>query len=124
MPSSAIRTFSIAAITLLTLLSPTAAQEPGRKPGAAAPPQSTAPAGDESARPEIPPEIEKMIQDGLSEALDARLRGGANPTEKHWLARAFATRARRARQADERRKAYVQAAERYRKWVESLERGG
>jgi tetratricopeptide (TPR) repeat protein len=66
-------------------------------------------------------EIDRMIQDGMAEALEARLHGGQTPDEKHQLARAYANKARRARQPDERTRAFQDAEDKYQRWVGALE---
>ena len=74
------------------------------------------------------PEIERMVRDGLVEALGATLGGGRTTDDKHLLAQAQANKARRARDADARTRAFDVAAEKYRRWLAELEpaarRGG
>ncbi len=65
-------------------------------------------------------DIERMIRDGLAEPLEARLRGGRTPEEKHQLAQAYANKARRTRQPAERVAAYTAADQKYRAWVDAL----
>ena len=48
-------------------------------------------------QPDPAADIDRLIQDGMAEALEGRLQGGRTPDEKHQLARAYANKARRAR---------------------------
>lgn len=70
----------------------------------------------------LPEDVQRMIREGMIEALDARYRGTTRPDELHQLAQAAANKARRARAGDERTRAFEQAAGRYRKWIEALEK--
>ena len=70
--------------------------------------------------PEPPSEVERMIQDGMTEALEARLHGGQTPDEKHQLARAYANKARRVRQPEERSRAFKDAEDKYQTWIAAL----
>ncbi len=70
----------------------------------------------------LPEDVQRMIREGMIEALDARYRGTTRPEELHQLARAAANKARRARPGEERTRAFEQAAGRYRKWIEALEK--
>jgi tetratricopeptide (TPR) repeat protein len=72
----------------------------------------------------IPADVQKMIDDGMTDALEARLLGGRNPEEKGWLAQAYAGRARRAKAGDERKRAFERADEKYRAWVDALVKAG
>ncbi len=72
-------------------------------------------------------DVEQLVRAGDVEALEARLRGGRNADEKHDLARAYANRARQMPPGDTRARLAEQAADKYRKWIETLEiaaRGG
>jgi TolA-binding protein len=68
-------------------------------------------------------DIDRLIEDGMPEALETRLHGGRTPEEKHQLARAYANKARRLRQPDARAQAFQDAADRYQKWLVALEPG-
>jgi len=70
----------------------------------------------------LPEDVQRMIREGMIEALDARYRGTTRPDELHQLAQAAANKARRARAGDDRTRAFEQAAGRYRKWIEALEK--
>ncbi len=76
-----------------------------------------------SAQQPAPSDVDQLIQDGMAEALEARLHGGRTPDEKHQLARAYANTARRLRQPDERGRAFKDASDRYQKWLAALEPG-
>lgn len=67
-------------------------------------------------------DVERMVRDGLLEALDARLAGGRNPTEKRWLADAARNRALRASTSEARESAYQDAERRYKALIDALER--
>lgn len=85
----------------LTLAMPVAGQEPGRA---------------------LSDDVQRMVRDGMAEALDARLGGGRTAEEKHLLAQAYTNKARRQRQGDERKRAFEQADKKYRAWIEDLEK--
>jgi tetratricopeptide (TPR) repeat protein len=70
----------------------------------------------------LPEDLERMVREGMTEALEARLAGGHTPEEKHLLAQAQANKARRTRQSDERQRAFELAGQRYLKWIEELEK--
>lgn len=82
----------------------------------------TAQAQEESAARSA--DVERMIREGMLEALDARYRGGSTADEWHDLAQAATNKARRTREADARRRAYRQAAQHYQSWLRALEQGG
>lgn len=69
--------------------------------------------------PDLPPDVARAIQEGHAETLEARFRGAA-PDEHHWIAQAYANRARRARTPPERDRALDRAEERYRRWIDAL----
>jgi len=68
----------------------------------------------------VPTEVQKMIDDGMADALEARLAGGRTPQEKSWLAQAYASRARRVKAGDERKRAFERADQKYQLWVDAL----
>ena len=65
-----------------------------------------------------------MVRDGMTEALEARWHGGRSVDEKHQLAQAYANRARKAREADVRRRGFEQADAKYAEWLRVLEETG
>lgn len=69
-------------------------------------------------------EVQKMVREGAAEALETKLAGGRTPEEKQLLAQAYGNRARRQKAGDERKRAFEQAADKYRKWLDELERAG
>ena len=80
---------------------------------------AAAPAQDTTTQPSS--DVERMVADGMTEALTARLGDGRTADEKHLLARAFVSRARRARQPEERESAFAEADAKYQAWFEALE---
>jgi len=77
---------------------------------------------------ELTKDEQRMVREGMAEALDSRFRGGRTPAQKHALAMAYTNKARRARRAEDRDRAYEKADESYAAWIAKLEnaavRGG
>lgn len=65
---------------------------------------------------------ERMVRDGMAEALDRRLRGGRSTNELEKLARAYRNRARKERKSAKRHPLYEEAQKRYQKWINALAR--
>ncbi|MBU0639633.1 MAG: tetratricopeptide repeat protein [Planctomycetes bacterium] len=63
-------------------------------------------------------DIDRMVRQGMAEALEARFRGGRTPEELGWIAQAYANKARRDQKA-EREQAFQQAEKRYLKWIDA-----
>lgn len=74
------------------------------------------------ARAQDTADLERMVRDGMAEALDARLAGGRTPDEQRLIALAYANKARRATDSFQRTRAWEQADERFARWVGELER--
>lgn len=66
-------------------------------------------------------EIERMVNEGMTEVLEARLGEGRTADEKHTLARAYANKARQAH-AEQRERAFETANAKYQAWIAALER--
>jgi len=79
-----------------------------------APPAAAAP-------PTEADELQRLVQEGAVETLEARLRDDT-AENRGLIAQAWASRARRARTSEERRKAFERADEKYRHWIAALER--
>lgn len=67
-------------------------------------------------------DVDRMVRDGMAEALESRFRGGRSADELLMLARAYASKARRVTQASERDRAFLKAEECYQKALTDLER--
>lgn len=80
------------------------------------------PAAGQEGAGAVPADVERMVREGLTEALESRLAGGRTPEELHLLAQAYANRARQARESEDRQRAFEQAAAKHAKRVEALER--
>lgn len=65
-------------------------------------------------------DIERMVREGMAEALEARLRGGVDALDKQLIAQAYANKARRTRDADRRQTAYAEAVTKYQAWIDTL----
>jgi hypothetical protein len=70
----------------------------------------------------IPADVQKMLTEGQTEALEARFHGGTAPQEYEWLARGYTTRARKLQKNDEREKAFAKAADYFTKWTATLDK--
>lgn len=77
----------------------------------AQPPEAPTPAAD----------LERMAREGMTEALEARLRRPSSSEDRHLLARAYANKARRVSDAEARERAYATAREHYEAWIAALE---
>jgi len=67
-------------------------------------------------------DIERMVRDGLVEALQSRFRGGRTPEELRLLALAQTNKAARTRDDRRRQDAFKAAESRYLMWISALER--
>jgi TolA-binding protein len=70
---------------------------------------------------EVPPDIQRMVRDGMASALEARLRGSRKPEDLHLLAQAYANQAAQLRDATQRQHAFEEAQHRYQDWIAALE---
>jgi hypothetical protein len=75
-----------------------------------------APAQDEQS------EIDRLMTEGMADALETRIGTTGRPAHLHALARAWANQARRTREASRRTRAYEKSAQRYTDWIDALER--
>lgn len=66
-------------------------------------------------------DLDRLVNEGMTEVLEARLGRTPSPDEKHLLARAYANQARRAR-PDQRERAFEQAAAKYQAWIAALDK--
>ncbi len=71
-----------------------------------------------------PPDIARMVREGLAEALDARFRGGATADQHRLLALAYANKAQRASLASVRAQAYDKAEENFELWAKAARGAG
>ncbi|MBI5863933.1 MAG: hypothetical protein HZB38_05400 [Planctomycetes bacterium] len=65
-------------------------------------------------------DIERMVRDGMAEALESRFAGGRTPEEQGLLAEAYANKAVRVSEDRARHAAFQEAARRYERWIKSL----
>ncbi len=70
---------------------------------------------------EVPPDIQRMVRDGMASALESRLRGSRKPEDLHLLAQAYANRAGQLRDTTQRQRAFEEAQGRYQDWITALE---
>lgn len=70
-----------------------------------------------------PPDIDQLIREGKTAALEAKLSGGRTADELRWMARAWANAAEQALKPAEREERFAEAEKRYRKWVAAVESG-
>ncbi|MCK4342833.1 MAG: tetratricopeptide repeat protein [Phycisphaerae bacterium] len=71
---------------------------------------------------ELSEDLQRLVSEGKAAELETRLRGGRTAEEKHLIAQAYANKARRARDARDRKRAFEKADEKYRLWIDTLER--
>jgi len=66
-------------------------------------------------------ELQRLVQEGAAETLEARLRDDT-AENRGLIAQAWANRSRRARTPEERRKAFEKADEKHQQWIAALKR--
>lgn len=69
-----------------------------------------------------PDDVERMVRDGLVEALEARFRGSATLDELRLLARAASNKASKTREPAARQRAFEDAERRYQKSIDALDK--
>lgn len=67
-------------------------------------------------------DVDKMVRDGMGEALEARFGAAARPDEWLLVAQAYKNKAQRAKQPAERRRAFDKSEEIYRRAIAALEK--
>lgn len=71
-----------------------------------------------------PDSLERMVRDGMIEALDSRLGSSTRPEDLHALALAATNKAIRQREEKARQASFQDAERRFTKWIESVEKVG
>lgn len=71
--------------------------------------------------PELTPEIEKLIHDGQTAALETRLGGVSAPITLEWTARCWVNAALRSQKPAEREERLAEAEKRFRHWIHACE---
>ncbi|MFN0136787.1 MAG: tetratricopeptide repeat protein [Phycisphaerae bacterium] len=74
------------------------------------------------AQDKKPDDIERMVGDGMVEALEARLKGSTAPNDLRLLAISAANKAVRARDDKQKDPAFADAEKRYARWIDALEK--